>query len=121
MGERLLERHGRAKVAQIVASFYNDVLGSPRLARYFHNVSIPGLVEHQAMFLATTMGAPSLFSADDIRYAHAHLEIGGEDFEEMLRLLEDALLRHGFTRAECDEVLSAYRSFQDQVVNERAS
>jgi len=56
MVETMLEKYGRGRLTQIVSSFYGDVLRSSRLAPYFADVSIAGLIEHQSRFLAMVMG-----------------------------------------------------------------
>lgn len=117
MGETLLHRYGRVRVAQIVASFYRDVLRSSRLAHYFHDVPMSGLIEHQATFMAMVMGGPPAFSDEEIHIAHSRLGITDEDFEEMLRLLEVNLLKFEVEPEDTTQVVAGYRELQSQVVN----
>jgi hemoglobin len=117
MAETILDRFGRVELARIVASFYSDVLRSPRLRPYFDNISIAALSEHQAQFLAAVMGGPSAYPAYQIRRAHSHLGITEEDFEEMLRLLESNLLAFGMDADDAKQVVAGYREMQPAVVD----
>lgn len=51
MTGKLIEKYGRFKAHQIVASFYDRVLSSPRLQPYFDGIDIQDLVDHQSAFL----------------------------------------------------------------------
>ena len=116
MAGSILDRFGRVELAQIVASFYSDVLRSPRLGPYFEDVSISALSEHQTQFLAAIMGGPLAHTAEQIRMAHRHLGITDDDFDEMLRLLESTLLDFGMEPHDAAQVIAGYRDLQPAVV-----
>ena len=117
MGETLLEQYGRIRVAQIVSSFYRDVLRSPRLGHFFADASIQELVDHQAVFMQTAMGGPAVFSDEHLSRAHAHLDIAKEDFDEMMRLLEVNLLRFDVTPEDAAQVVAEYRIKQSHLIH----
>jgi truncated hemoglobin YjbI len=102
---------------QIVSAFYSDVLRSPRLAHFFRDVDMSGLMNHQEVFMATVMGDPSGYSEDQVREAHARLEITVDDLDEMLRLLEKSLLKHEVDPEDTTAVVSVYRGLRPQVVS----
>jgi hemoglobin len=112
----LLEKYGRYKVTVVVQEFYGDLLHDPDLAPYFAHVSIPGLVEHQSVFLSAVMGGPSRYTPNDIMEAHAPLGIGPEDFERMIAHLEARLTENDFDREDVEEIIATYRDYQDAVV-----
>lgn len=64
---KLIEKYGRFKAHQIVASFYDRVLSSPRLQPYFDGIDIQGLVDHQAALLRAVMGGPAAHSPGQAR------------------------------------------------------
>lgn len=113
----MIDRYGRVTIARMIAAFYADMLQSPQLGHYFHEVSVSGLVEHQAMFMETIMGGPTVFLDEQIRLAHHHLRISNDDFDEMLRLLDDRMRQFGVEGEDIEEVLTGYRRLQDDVVN----
>jgi hemoglobin len=117
MAETMLEKYGRGRLARIVSSFYGDVLQSPRLGHYFDEVSIAGLIEHQARFLAMVMGGPPAYSPHEIEEAHHRFHIIDDDFDEMLRLLETSLLRFEVDPEDVAQVISRYRQMQGSVIN----
>lgn len=113
----MIDRYGRVTIARMIAAFYADMLQSPQLGHYFHDVSVRGLVEHQAMFMETTMGGPPVYLDEQIRHAHHHLRISADDFEEMLRLLGERMRQSGIDPEDIDEVLAGYSRLEDEVVN----
>ena len=117
MAETMLEKYGRGRLARIVSSFYSDVLRSRRLAPYFADASIAGLIEHQSQFLAMVMGGPPAQTEIELEVAHQRLGITADDFDEMLRLLENTLGSFGVDPADVAQVMSRYRQMQGSVVN----
>ncbi|MGH8914282.1 MAG: group I truncated hemoglobin [Acidimicrobiia bacterium] len=118
MGQSPVDRYGRVRLAQLVASFYADVLRSERLAHYFQHVPMAGLLEHQSMFMVMVMGGPTAFTPEDIEQVHRHLRISEDDFEEMLRLLEKSLLDYEVTLTDAAYVVEGYRKLQRHVVSD---
>lgn len=111
-----MDRYGRVRLAELVTAFYGEVLRSPRLAHFFRSVPMGGLIEHQATFMATVMGGPPSYSAPEIEAAHHRLGISDDDFEEMLRLLEQAFREFEIDAADTGAVISEYRRLQPRVV-----
>jgi hemoglobin len=112
----MLERYGRATVARIVAAFYADVLQSETLGRYFTNVSMSGLVEHQALFMTAVMGGPHAFDRAHILRVHENLGITVEDFDEMLDLLKARMRQSGVEPDDIKTVIDGYLQMRGQVV-----
>ena len=117
----MIDRYGEAKVRQMVSAFYGGVLRSPRLGPYFDGVSISGLVAHQAAFLAAVMGGPPSYDDAQLTFAHSHLGVDSDDFEEMLRLLEGTLKRFRVSPGDIREVMSSYQSRRPQIMGADAS
>jgi hemoglobin len=116
MPEYMLARYGRVRLTQIVSSFYSHVLKSPTLSRYFDEVSIAGLIEHQSRFLGMVLGGPPAYSAQELEVAHKRFGITNEDFDEMLHLLEESLDRYEVDPEDVSQVMLRYRAMQTAVV-----
>lgn len=117
MSETMVEKYGRGMLAQIVSSFYGNVLRSPRLAHYFAEASIVGLIEHQSRFLAMVMGGPPAYTDAELEAAHLQLDIAEADFDEMLRLLAKSLDSYDIDPADIAQVIARYRETQSSVVS----
>lgn len=117
MSETMLEKYGRGKLTQIVSSFYGNVLRSPRLAPYFADASIVGLIEHQSRFLAMVMGGPPAHTHAELESAHLQLDIAEADFDEMLRLLAKNLDSYDVDPEDIAEVIARYRETQMSIVS----
>jgi hemoglobin len=86
--DTMFERYGGfAFVTRFVLSFYDRVLASAGLARFFADTDMARLVEHQAKFISSVMGGPASYSDAKLREAHAHLQIDDRAFDEMIGLL----------------------------------
>jgi hemoglobin len=120
MADSMLEKYGRGRLTRIVSSFYGDVLRSSRLAPYFADVSIAGLIEHQSQFLAMVMGGQPAQTAHELQLAHERFAIKDDDFDEMLRLLERSLSSFEIDPEDIAQVISRYRGMQSAVVSPTA-
>lgn len=112
----MIEKYGRVRVRQIVSHFYREVLRSGRLARYFENVDVHGLMAHQSAFLAMVMGGPHSHGVDEIEAAHRDLDVDPGDFDEMLRLLDSSLRKFGVEDEDIDVLVERYQGFRSAVV-----
>lgn len=112
----MVEKYGRARIRQIVAHFYERVLRSPKLSRYFDDIDIQGLVAHQTAFLAAVMGGAPSHSAQEIEGVHRPLDVTGEDFDAMIELLERSLRRFDIATEDIDVITSRYERFRTSVV-----
>lgn len=102
----LFERVGGfGAVSRVVSDFYDRVLDSDVLAPWFENAEMRTLVDHQTKFVASLMGGPVAYSDETLRRVHARLGIDRGAFDEMKRLLADALRAHGVPEADGAAVL----------------
>ena len=92
MASTIFERCGGfASVRRIVSAFYDRVLGSPQLGRYFERVDMATLIDHQTKFVSFVMGGPASVFDQTLERVHAPLKISRAEFDECLRLLREAL------------------------------
>jgi len=105
MPQTIFERAGGfATVRKIVSSFYDRVLDSPELSRYFHDVEMPRLIDHQTKFVAQMMQGPASFSDEQLRRVHQGLRISRHEFLEMAALLCETLEDFAIPDTDVDHV-----------------
>lgn len=107
---------GFARVRLIVSDFYERVLDSERLAPYFAGSDVRRLIDHQTKMLAAMMGGPAAYTDDHLHRAHAHLAIRGEDFDEILELLQETLEDAGAHERDVQRVVAHVASVRDRIV-----
>lgn len=112
----MIEKYGRVRVRRIVSHFYSAVLRSGKLASYFENVDVQGLMAHQSAFLAMVMGGPDSYDMPEIEAAHRHLDVDPDDFDEMLRLLGSSLEKFDVDDDDVDILIERYQGFRPAVV-----
>lgn len=119
--EPLYERFGGVTaVAGLVFSFYDSVMKSPRLAPYFAEVDMSGLIDHQTKFLCSVMGGPPSYTNEQLRKAHARLGITDADFDEMVGLLSKALRASGLAGEDLVATLDEIRARRRYIVAPRS-
>lgn len=88
----LFERYGGfSTVSRIVSAFYDQVLDTPELAKYFENTNMRRLVDHQTKFIASIMGGPASFSNEQLARVHAGMGISEEDYLTLVDILRETL------------------------------
>ena len=97
-------------------SFYDRVLDNDIVGDFFEDVDMTKLVDHQTKFVTTQMGGPASYSDDRLHQLHAHLEISGDEFDEMAKLLQATLNDHGLTDADAATVVAAVHARRGFIV-----
>ena len=111
MAETIFQRCGGfSTVRKVVSSFYDKVLDEDSLQRYFSDVDMRRLIDHQTKFIASMMGGPASFSNDALQRIHERLDISRSDYRlvtDLLReTLEDFELDKGDIEVVCQEILA---------------
>lgn len=117
----MIDKYVRVTVRRIVADFYNSVLTSRRLAPYFEDIDIQGLVNHQSAFLAAVMGGSPSHDGRSIERAHTGLGVTENDFLEMIRLLEKSLREHDVAPEDVETLTDRYLDYREAVVSDGSS
>ncbi len=76
-------------MSRIVSAFYDKVLDSENLAKFFVGIEMSRQIDHQTKFMASIMGGPASFTADHLERAHKDLKITTPDFDELAMLLKE--------------------------------
>jgi hemoglobin len=115
MPQSLFQKYGGfAKVSRVVLTFYDKVLDSEQIGDFFDDVDMSRLVDHQTKFISSLLGGPVSYTNERLQQLHAHIGISDEDFDEMAKLLGEALDENGVEPDDCDAVMreiEARRSF----------
>jgi hemoglobin len=117
VAQTIFERCGGfAKVRKVVSAFYDKVLDSPRLQRYFAGVDMRALIDHQTKFVSAIMGGPAAYSDDVLQRVHAPLRITAEDFAEMATLFAETLEEFDFAPADVEYLRREILRREPQIV-----
>jgi hemoglobin len=108
---------GFATVRRVVSSFYDKVLESPALSRYFERVDMRALIDHQAKFVSYVMGGPASYTDHQIERVHCRLGITRGEFDEAVGLLCEALEEHGIEPADVAAVGAELRRREPLIVS----
>jgi hemoglobin len=105
MPRSIFERYGGfAKISRIVMSFYEKMTSSPLTKKYFENINMKRLIDHQTKFIAAMMGGPASYTNEHLERVHANLGITDIAFDESVDMLEETLEDHDFKDEDIGEV-----------------
>lgn len=121
MPDTMFTRYGGfATISKVVMDFYDRVLDSDVLARYFDGVDLRRLIDHQTKFVASIMGGPASYTDQQLGQLHAHLAIDRRSFDEMVRLFSETLEDHDFSRSDIAAVAGELESRAPWIVTREA-
>lgn len=105
--ETLFDKYGGAPtVGALTRDFFRRVMSNPMLKGYFVGVDTERLIHHQIVFIAWIMGKPDKpYSQDQLRASHAMRKITPLAYEEVVRLLQQALVAANVEREDQHEIL----------------
>lgn len=107
---------GFSAVSRVVMTFYELVLDSDLVGHHFEDVDMPRLMDHQTKFVSALMGGPAAMADDRLAHVHRSLEISNDEFDEVVRLLSDAMRAHGMAASEISEVGKAFSEKRGLIV-----
>jgi hemoglobin len=110
----MFEKYGGfAAISRIVSAFYDQVLDVPELAKYFAGTDMRRLIDHQTKFIASVMGGPASYSADQLERIHANLAIAEKDYVTVVGILRETLEDFNIDESDisaiCSDVLDLKR------------
>ena len=115
MSATLFQKYGGfAKISRVVLTFYDKALDSEQIGDFFEEIDMSRLVDHQTKFISSLLGGPAAYTDERLKQLHTHIGISNQDFDEMAKLLSEALDEHGFEPNDRDAVvreIEARRSF----------
>jgi hemoglobin len=121
MSSSLFKKYGGfAKVSRVVLTFYDKVLDSEQIGDFFDEIDMSRLVDHQTKFISSLLGGPAAYTDDRLKQLHAHIGISDPDFDEMKKLLGEALDENGFEPGDRDTVVREIEARRTFNVNQGA-
>ena len=121
MSGTLFQKYGGfAKISRVVLTFYDKVLDSEQIGDFFDGIDMSRLVDQQTKFISSLVGGPASYTDDRLKQLHAHLGITDQDFDEMAKLLGEALAENGFEPRDCDMVTREIEARRKFIVNQDA-
>jgi hemoglobin len=116
--ETLYDRLGTEDgIEAVVETFYDRVLGDDRTNDVFEGVAMDDLRAHQTAFLAAVTGGPDEYTGQEMRAAHAGLDLDDEEFDVVAGHLDAALDAHGVAAEDRTAVLREVESLRSAVLN----
>lgn len=120
MPQTIFERYGGfSAIRKVVSGFYDKVLESPVLHRYFLDVDMARLIDHQTKFVAQVMQGPAAYTDEQLRRIHEPMGISRGEFEEMVELLCETLEDLDFERPDVDHVREEITRREPYIVTRR--
>ena len=117
MPRTIFERYGGfAKISRVVMSFYDKMTSSPITKKYFDNINMKRLIDHQTKFVSAMMGGPASYTNEHLERVHAQLGITNVAFDEAVDMLEETLEDHNFEDEDIDAVKDEVMSRKNFVV-----
>ena len=121
MTQTLFQKYGGyPTLSSIILTMYDKVLDSDQIGDFFEEVDMKRLVDHQAKLISSLIGGPASYPNDRLVHIHRHRGISDPDFDEMAKLLGEALKEHGFEPADCDAVVHEFEACRSYIVSQGA-
>ncbi len=107
---------GRPTLDRVHKLFYDKIFAHPWLKQYFDGVPQALIETQQSDFMSSLFGGPKSYSGRMPIYAHSHMMITDELFDQRHELLKQALSEAGVAQAEADEWLKIDGAFRKVIV-----
>ena len=118
MASSTFEKYGGfAAVSRIVMTFYEMVLDNDTLGPHFDDIDMSRLMDHHTKFISSLMGGPAAMSDDRLRAVHQSVPISDADFDEIARILTEALAQHGVAEGDAAQIVALVDSKRPLIVN----
>jgi hemoglobin len=78
------------------------------------------LAIYQTKFISSLLGGPAAYTDERLKQLHAHIGITDRDFDEMAKLLGEALAENGFEPGDCAAVIREIEARRGFIVNRDA-
>ncbi|WP_224337508.1 group I truncated hemoglobin [Haloprofundus halobius] len=107
---------GREAVKRVVNDFYDRVLSDEQLVGFFEGLEMEELRAHQVQFISSVADGPVEYTGDDMREAHAHLDIREDDFDAVATYLERALRENGVGDDDVEAIMTEVAALKAPVI-----
>jgi len=112
---------GFSAVSRVVMTFYELVLDSDEVGHHFDDIDMPRLIDHQTKFISSLMGGPAAMSDERLKAVHHIVPITDADFDEIGRLLAEAMAQHRMSNEDIDHVVASIEAKRSLIVGRGAA
>lgn len=112
---------GFSAVSRVVMTFYELVLDSDAVGHHFDDIDMPRLIDHQTKFISSLMGGPAAMSDERLKAVHNTVPITDKDFDEIGKLLAEAMTQHRMSDEDIDQVVASIEAKRSLIVNRGAA
>lgn len=118
MPQTLFDKYGGVPVVtEIVRDFYKRVMRRSNLRRYFLNVPLEAVINHQIAFVSMVMGkTPHDYSGRSMKKAHQGIGVTAASFELAAQLLSDTLVSAEVEEDDIDAIMTKVASLRVDIV-----
>jgi hemoglobin len=117
--QSLYERIGGAPaVDAAVDVFYRKVLSDDRISHYFETVDMEAQHAKQKAFLTFAFGGPNNYTGQDMRRAHAKMNLTEADFDAVMENLAATLQELGVSEQDIGQAAAVALSVKADVLNQ---
>jgi len=106
-------------IAALVDEFLETLASEPQMARYSAGMNLERRKRNRQLtldYLCAATGGPTLYLGQDMKTAHAGLEISENDWKVALDHIQRALAKFKVPDKEGKELLALVSSLSDQIV-----
>ncbi len=108
---------GEAAIDTAVDIFYRKVLQDDRISRFFDSVDMERQHVKQKAFLTMAFGGPNHYTGEDMRAAHAGMNLTEEHFNAVMEHLSSTLRELSADDKDIEEVAHIAEGVKDDVLN----
>lgn len=118
MDQSLFDKYGGVPVVTvIIRDFYKRVLRRPNLRRYFEDVSVEDLIQHQIAFVSMALGKmPHNYVGRSMKEAHHGIGVSGASFDLVVELLADVMRDNQVTPEDLITIVANVKSYRKDIV-----
>ncbi|WP_396612487.1 group 1 truncated hemoglobin [Haloferax sp. S1W] len=109
---------GREAVDAVVSDFYDRVLADESVAHYFEDTDMAKQHAHQVQFISSVAGGPVEYDGQEMREAHTHLDLTGDDFDAIADHLDAALRANDVSEANREAILGEVAALRAPILNQ---
>ena len=107
---------GFTAVSRIVMDFYDQVLDSETIGDFFEHTDMAMQIDHQTKFISSLLGGPASYTDEQLKKIHVHLQITDAHFDEILELLDRALLNNDVEATDRQDVIGKMEARRSLIV-----
>ncbi len=110
---------GYDAIAAIVDEFIQTLSSDPRMARFAAGMNLERRKRNRQLtldYLSAATGGPTLYLGQDMKTAHAGLEISRSEWQTAMEHVQRALAKFKVSEPESSEFMALFSAVADQII-----